>query len=196
MFTPFDANSEAIRITSRRVLFDVEMARYLPNAKIAGQKNGTCSYFLMKETEMVWMDPLNYVWEGGKRAKRFKVVHLEGKNIFVMTMPLLLLLGTGQRNAWHTRAKSARRTWQQRGSIYPYLSATRWDAGVRTINHVHFHHNHSFPRHVENLEVRGEWPNSLARTSETVKDLLRGKAHSCKLICHILTPVSGLKHSR
>lgn len=62
MFTPFDANS---------------------NAKIVGQKDGTCSYFLMKETEMVWMDPLNYVWEGGKRAKRFKVVHLEGKNIFV-----------------------------------------------------------------------------------------------------------------
>lgn len=26
---------------------------------------------------------LNYVWEGRKRAKRFKVVHLEGKNIFV-----------------------------------------------------------------------------------------------------------------
>ncbi|KAI5994488.1 Alpha/Beta hydrolase protein [Pisolithus albus] len=82
----FTMDMEAFRIANRRALFDVEMAKYLPNVKVRvviGIEGPGLLLFFVNEMERALKDPSSVFGEGEERARKFKVVHLERGNHFV-----------------------------------------------------------------------------------------------------------------
>lgn len=79
-------NFEAFRITSRRALFNVEMARYLPDVKVkivCGTEGWGIFVFLVNEMEKALKNPSSVFGKDAERARDFKVVRLERGNHFV-----------------------------------------------------------------------------------------------------------------
>ncbi|KAI6020201.1 hypothetical protein PISMIDRAFT_93384 [Pisolithus microcarpus 441] len=82
----FTMDMEAFRIANRRALFDVEMAKYLPNVKVRvviGIEGPGLLLFFVNEMERALKDPSSVFGEGVEKAREFKVVHLERGNHFV-----------------------------------------------------------------------------------------------------------------
>lgn len=84
--SPIIINPEAFRITSRRALFNVEMARYLPNVKVrilCGTEGWGLFVFSVNEMERALKDPSSVFGKDAERARDFKVVRLAKGNHFV-----------------------------------------------------------------------------------------------------------------
>ncbi|KAI6130895.1 Alpha/Beta hydrolase protein [Pisolithus thermaeus] len=83
---PFTTDLEAFRFANRRALFDVEMAKYLPDVRVrivCGIEGSGLLLFFVNEMERALKDPSNVFGEGAERAREYKVVHLERGNHFV-----------------------------------------------------------------------------------------------------------------
>ncbi|KAI6126642.1 hypothetical protein F5141DRAFT_348466 [Pisolithus sp. B1] len=84
--SPHIISPEAFRITSRRALFNVEMARYLPNVKVrilCGTEGWGLFMFSVNEMERALKDPSSVFGKDAERAREFKVLRLERGNHFV-----------------------------------------------------------------------------------------------------------------
>ncbi|KAI6107801.1 hypothetical protein EDD16DRAFT_1620058 [Pisolithus croceorrhizus] len=84
--SPRIINTEAFRITSRQALFNVGMARYLPNVKVrilCGTEGWGLFMFSVNEMERALRDPSSVFEKDAERAREFKVVRLERGNHFV-----------------------------------------------------------------------------------------------------------------